>query len=179
MLHDTVWLISLVLMGLILAVFLFVYSQSHVREDDYTPLQKRAYRLRTRLFWVLVLTLFPAMIYNLVDLPYGIARAQGGGEAGQVIDAVGHQWRWDLSRDEVRAGEPVVFRVTSNDVNHGFGIYDTDLKLVAQVQAMPGYTNTVRHTFERAGTYRALCMEYCGLVHHNMISEIKVIDAQD
>lgn len=178
MLHESVWLISLTLMGLIMAVFLFVYSQSHVREEDYTPLQKRAYRLRTRLFWVLVLTMGPAMVYNLIDLPYAGARTQVGADA-TVIDAVGHQWYWELSQNEVRVGEPVIFRVTSADVNHGFGIYDTDLKLVAQVQAMPGYTNTVRHTFERAGTYRALCMEYCGLVHHNMISEIKVIDAQD
>lgn len=177
MLHESVWLVSLVLMGLILAVFLFVFSQSHVREADYTPLQKRAYRLRARLFWVLVVTMGPAMVYNLIDLPYGGARAHARTDASQVIEAVGHQWRWELSRDEVRVGEPVLFRVTSADVNHGFGIYDTDLKLVAQAQAMPGYTNTMQHTFERTGTYRVLCMEYCGIVHHNMIAEIKVIEA--
>lgn len=178
MLHQSVWLISLALMGVLLAVFLFVYSQSHVREDDYTPLQKRAYRLRARLFWVLVLTMGPAMVYHLVDLPYDAARAHAG-TGTTVIDAVGHQWYWKLSHDEVRVGEPVVFRVTSADVNHGFGIYDLDLKLVAQVQAMPGYTNNLLHTFDRAGTYRVLCMEYCGIVHHNMIAEIKVIEAQD
>ena len=65
--------------------------------------------------------------------------------------------------------------VTSADVNHGFGIYDADLRLVAQTQAMPGYTNRLRHTFAAEGTYRVLCMEYCGLVHHNMITEIKVV----
>lgn len=179
MLHESVWLVSLALMGLILAVFLFVYSQSHVRENDYTPVQKRAYRLRARLFWVLVVTMVPAMLYNLIDLPYGGAYAHGRTDTGPVIDAVGHQWRWELSHDEVRVGELVVFRVTSADVNHGFGIYDTDLKLVAQAQAMPGYTNTMRHTFDRPGTYRVLCMEYCGIVHHNMIAEIKVVSAQE
>lgn len=178
MLHQSVWLISLALMGVLLAVFLFVYSQSHVREDDYTPLQKRAYRLRARLFWVLVLTMGPAMVYNLADLPYNAARAHAATDA-VVIDAVGHQWYWKLSHDEVRVGEPVLFRVSSADVNHGFGIYDTELKLVAQTQAMPGYTNNLLHTFERAGTYRVLCMEYCGIVHHNMIAEIKVTEAQD
>ena len=179
MLHQSVWLVSLALMGVLAAVFLFVYSQSHVRQDDYTPLQKRAYRLRARLFWVLVLTMGPAMVYNLIDLPFDAARAHAGTRDAVVIDAVGHQWYWELSRDEVRVGEPVVFRVTSADVNHGFGIYDLDLKLVAQAQAMPGYTNTLLHTFERAGTYRVLCMEYCGIVHHNMIAEIKVTEAQD
>ncbi|MCL4184415.1 MAG: hypothetical protein KJ011_13310 [Burkholderiaceae bacterium] len=176
MLHESVWLVSLALMGLVLAVFLFVYSQSHVREDDYTPLQKRAYRLRARLFWVLVVTLGPAMVYNLIDLPYGAARAHAAGTGVRVIEAVGHQWRWELSGNEVTAGQPVEFRVTSSDVNHGFGIYDTELRLVAQTQAMPGYINTLRHTFERAGTYRVLCMEYCGIVHHNMIAEITVTE---
>ncbi len=175
MLHESVWLVSLTLMGLILAVFLFVFSQSHVREIDYTPLQKRAYRLRARLFWALVVTLGPAMVYNLIDLPYGAARANARVDNVQTIDAVGYQWRWELSRNEVTVGEPVVFRVTSADVNHGFGIYDTNLKLVAQAQAMPGYTNTLHHTFDTEGTYRVLCMEYCGIVHHNMIAEIKVV----
>jgi cytochrome c oxidase subunit 2 len=88
---------------------------------------------------------------------------------------VGYQWRWELSRTEVIAGQPVEFRITSADVNHGFGIYDTNLRLVAQTQAMPGYTNTLRHTFDAEGTYRILCMEYCGLAHHNMVTEIKVV----
>lgn len=173
--QDTAWFISLTLMGLLLAVFVFVWSQSSVREEDFTPLQKRAYRLRARLFWALVLTLGPAMLYNLVDLPYAAADARE--RDAQVIDAVGHQWYWQLSRNEVRAGEPVLFRVTSADVNHGFGVYDTELRLVAQTQAMPGYTNVLRHTFAQPGKYRVLCMEYCGLVHHNMIAEIDVVEA--
>lgn len=175
MIQEKVWLISVTLMGLLAAVFVFVHARSHRRENDYAPLQKRAYRLRTVFFWALVLTLGPAMLYTLVDLPYGSARAGSSAGGVQVIEAVGHQWRWDLSRTEVKAGEPVEFLVTSADVNHGFGIYDADLRLVAQTQAMPGYTNRLRHTFAAEGTYRVLCMEYCGLVHHNMITEIKVV----
>ncbi|HEY0877828.1 MAG TPA: hypothetical protein VGE10_05195 [Zeimonas sp.] len=173
--QDTAWFVSLALMGLLLAVFVFVWSQSGVREEDFTPLQKRAYRLRARLFWLLVLTLGPAMLYNLVDLPY--AAADSRDRDAQVIDAVGHQWYWQLSANEVRARRPVLFRVTSADVNHGFGIYDPSLRLVAQTQAMPGYTNVLRHTFREPGRYRVLCMEYCGLVHHNMVAEIEVMAA--
>lgn len=174
MIQDKVWLISLTLMGLLAAVFIFVYSQSHVRQADYTPLQKRAYRVRTVFFWVLVCTLGPAMLLTLANLPYGPTRAEAAGNA-QVIDVVGHQWRWEISRTEIALGQPVEFRVTSADVNHGFGIYNAELHLVAQTQAMPGYTNTLRHTFDSAGTYRILCMEYCGLVHHAMITEIQVV----
>lgn len=175
MIHDKVWLISATLMGLLAVAFIFVHARSHERVNDYAPLQKRAYRLRTVLFWVLVFTLGPAMLYTLTDLPYGSAKAGASGGGVQVIEAVGHQWRWELDRTEVKAGEPVEFRVTSADVNHGFGIYDANLRLIAQTQAMPGYTNRLRHTFPAEGTYRVLCMEYCGLVHHNMIVEIKVV----
>ncbi|HJV24032.1 MAG TPA: cytochrome C oxidase subunit II [Aromatoleum sp.] len=168
------WQLSLVLMTLVGFGFAFVAINSGRRQDDYTPLQKRAYRLRTRLFWGLVLVLGPAMIYTLMDLPYGAARAGSGSGPAQIVDATGYQWHWDLSQDHVTAGQPVEFRVTSGDVNHGFGIYDANLHLVAQTQAMPGYTNTLRYTFKESGTYRILCMEYCGVAHHNMMTEIRV-----
>ncbi len=173
--QDKVWLISATLMGLIALAFVFVYARSHERLPDYAPLQKRAYGLRTGFFWLLVVTLFPAMLYTLTQLPYVPAKAITGVAGVQVINAVGHQWRWDLDRTEVKAGAPVDFLVTSADVNHGFGIYDANLRLVAQTQAMPGYTNRLRHTFDTEGTYRVLCMEYCGLAHHNMFTEIKVV----
>jgi cytochrome c oxidase subunit 2 len=95
-----------------------------------------------------------------------------------VIRAAGHQWRWELSKTEVVAGKPVEFHVTGADVNHGFGIYDPQLRLVAQTQAMPGYTNVLRHTFAQPGTYRILCLEYCGLAHHAMMSELTVLASE-
>ncbi|WP_343034930.1 cytochrome C oxidase subunit II [Aromatoleum diolicum] len=168
------WQISLVLMTLVAFGFAFVAINSGRREEDYSPLQKKAYRLRTRLFWGLVLVFGPAMLYTLLELPYDAVRSRGGAGAAQVVHATGYQWRWELSQDHVAVNEPVEFHVTSADVNHGFGIYDADLHLVAQTQAMPGYTNTLRHTFTKAGTYKVLCMEYCGIAHHNMLTEIRV-----
>ncbi|HLU76939.1 MAG TPA: hypothetical protein VKZ48_03425 [Burkholderiales bacterium] len=175
MLHDSVWLISIALMSLLLFVFLFIYARSHTRHEDYAPLQTRAYRMRTSVFWILALTLGPTMIYNLFDLPYDVSHGETVQSKPRVIRAVGYQWRWELSSDHAIVGEPLEFHITAADVNHGFGIYDTELRLVAQAQAMPGYTNIVRHTFDTEGVYRILCMEYCGLAHHNMVAEIKVV----
>lgn len=172
--QQIAWQVSLVLMTLVGVGFAFVALGSGTRDEDYGPLVKHAYKLRTKLFWVLVLVFGPAMIYTLLDLPYVSSHAHGASGAVQVIEAKGFQWRWELSQDRVAAGQPVEFRVTSEDVNHGFGIYDTDMRLVAQTQAMPGYTNKLRHTFDKEGTYKILCMEYCGMAHHNMITEIKV-----
>lgn len=176
--QQIAWQVSLVLMALVAFGFAFVAIKSGRRAEDYTPLQKQAYRLRVRLFWMLVALLGPVMLYTLVDLPYGASRTGNNAAPVQVIEATGYQWRWELSSGQVALNQPVEFRVTSADVNHGFGIYDTDMHLVAQTQAMPGYTNTLRHTFTKEGTYMILCMEYCGLAHHNMMSEIKVSSLQ-
>lgn len=174
MLQDIVWIISLALMAVVGLGWGFALLNSGAREENYAPLQQRAYRLRARLFWGLVAVFGVPMVLTLSDLPYDAVRsAQAGGEA-QVVDATAYMWRWELSEERLEAGRPVEFRVRSADINHGFAIYDEELKIVAQVQAMPGLTNTLRHTFTRPGTYRVLCLEYCGLGHHNMFAEFTV-----
>lgn len=170
--QEAVWLISLVLMSLVLLVFVFVYARSQQRQDDYAPLSKRAYGIRNRFFWALVIVMIPTALFTLIKLPYPKANAEA--QADKVVDVVGYQWRWELSETQFKQGETVLFRVTSADVNHSFGIYDSALRLVAQVQSMPGYTNRLVHTFDHPGTYKALCMEYCGTAHHGMISDIQV-----
>ena len=54
------------------------------------------------------------------------------------------------------------------------GVYDADYRLIFQVQAMPGYLNRVQHTFEKPGTYQVLCMEFCGVGHHDMTAKFTV-----
>lgn len=167
------WQLTLLLTFALVAVFVFVVLNAG-RKEEYGPIKERGYRLRTRFFWVLLLVATPTVGYTLLDLPYKAAE-RAGAEALQV-DAVGYQWYWTLSQDEARVGQPVVFNVTSEDVNHGFAIYDEDMQLVAQTQAMPGYRNRLMHVFERPGTYRILCLEYCGVAHHDMDAEFRVLD---
>lgn len=174
MLQQIVWIVSLALMALVSFGFAFVALRSGARLTTYETLQRRAYRIRTRLFWLLVALFGTPMVITLIDLPYDAIRPAHGAGSVQSVSATGHMWRWELSHDRIEAGRPVEFRVTSADVNHGFAIYDPDMKIVAQVQAMPGITNTLRHTFERPGLYKIMCLEYCGIAHHNMVSEFTV-----
>lgn len=174
MLQQIVWALSLALMMFVGFGWAYALLKSGRREEDYTPLQKRAYRIRTRLFWLLVALFGTPMVLTLIDLPYDAVRPAIGAGSVQEIRATGYMWRWELSADRIEARRPVEFRVTSGDVNHGFGIYDPDMKIVAQVQAMPGITNTLRHTFDREGVYKIMCLEYCGLAHHNMVAEFTV-----
>ncbi len=176
--QQIAWQVSLILIGLVALGFIFVAINSGTREKNYGEVVHSAYRLRTKLFWTLVLVFGSAMIYTLFNLPYKASLARNTLGQAQVVEVTGYQWRWELSRDQVVKDQPVEFRVTSADVNHGFGIYDTDMHIVAQTQAMPGYTNTLRYTFTKTGTYKILCLEYCSLAHHSMITEINVVDAE-
>jgi len=171
MTQSVAWHITVPLVLILLALFAYVAARAPDRADG-TQVTRTAGRIRTTLFWVLVVAFVPIIGYTLTDLPYSTPAASGGGP--QVIKAVGHQWRWELSASEAQVGRPVAFHVTAADVNHGFGLYDPELRLVAQTQAMPGYTNVLHYVFTRPGTYRVLCLEYCGLVHHAMMAEIAV-----
>jgi cytochrome c oxidase subunit 2 len=171
MAQATVWIVTVVLVVAMAAVFVFVAMRSGDRVE-YSAVQPRAYRIRTVFFWLLIVVGVPLTIYTLRDLPYGAAARLSGDV--QVVDVIGFQWYWEVSADEVTAGRPVEFRVTSGDVNHGLGIYDASLQLVAQVQAMPGYTNRLVHTFSEPGVYTIACLEYCGLVHYDMTQELRV-----
>lgn len=166
------WQLTLLLIAALVAVFIFVVVNAG-RKEDYGPIRERGYRLRTRFFWALLLIGTPTVGYTLLDLPY--TAADRAAEDAVRVQAVGYQWYWELSHDEARVGQPVIFEVTSKDVNHGFGIYDADMRLITQTQAMPGYENRLVHTFERPGTYRILCLEYCGVAHHDMDAEFRVL----
>ena len=111
-------------------------------------------------------------IGTLRGLPYPGA---GGGEA-QVVEVSAHQWYWQLSTNTVLANRPVSFEVSSADVNHGFGIYNEERQLLAQVQAMPEHPTRLTYTFEEPGSYLILCLEYCGLVHHGMAATLNVTE---
>jgi len=161
-------LLTIIAVAALAAVFLRVRRLAH-EGHDYAPVQGRAYRIRAVFFGVLVVIGLPISIWLFRENPYGAFAA-----TPQVINAVGYQWYWELDETEVTAGEPVEFHVTSADVNHGLGIYDEAGVLVAQTQAMPGYTNRLRHTFAEPGTYQILCLEYCGLAHHAMTAELHV-----
>ncbi len=167
---DLAWYITLALVLALALVFLLVAVRSR-EPADAVKVQKASYGYRRGLFIGLVLLGVVVAFASLRNLPYTSASAA---VPDQVINATGHQWYWDLDRETVVAGQPVEFRITSADVNHGFGIYDAENRLHAQVQAMPGYVNRLRFTFRQPGTYRVLCLEYCGLAHHDMTAQIEV-----
>jgi len=171
--QEIAWQVSLLGILLIGAVFVFVAIRSG-DPAEYGPVQKRFYRIRAVWFWGLVIAGTWLSVVTLSNLPYAATHGRADSRPAVAVNVTGHQWYWDMSRTTLPVGRTVEFRVTSADVNHGFAIYNSDEQVVAQTQAMPGYTNKLRHTFRKPGTYTVMCLEYCGLAHANMTKKIRV-----
>jgi len=163
-------LVSAIVGTLIIALFAVVARSAHTPGTT-EDIAASGARWRRMTLWGLVVLFVPTVAFSLTKLPYG---GRETAPAAVVVQATGHQWAWELSPSTVPAGQPVEIRVTGADVNHGFGVYDTNDRLVTQTQAMPGFTNVIRYTFGTPGTYRILCLEYCGLGHHTMTSQLTV-----
>lgn len=176
MIQDVVWSISIVLMGCLAIVFLWVATGARVAIANYGPVIDSAYRLRVWLFALAIIVLIGTNYKTLGELPYINTLPQLPASAVQPTQVVAEQWAWTITPDAFKVGQTAEFHVTSKDVNHGFALYDPDFRIVAETQAMPGYTNVLRYTFTQPGTYQVLCLEYCGIAHHEMKAEIKVTD---
>ncbi len=96
-----------------------------------------------------------------------------------VIEVDAFQWAWkfiypngteSLGTLKVPRGTLVLFKVTSLDVHHKFGIP----ALKASIDAVPGRINYLWVRFDEPGTYTVRCYELCGLGHANMMAQIIV-----
>jgi cytochrome c oxidase subunit 2 len=149
-----------------------------------SPVDDEAYyqavgKLRMPLFLLLLLGLGTMFAFTIPRTPY-----PKGQIPTKIVHVVGKQFQFALSENPIRTEEEfaqsmvqrlkvpidewIEFRVTSLDVNHAFGIYDSDGNLIAQTQAMPSYVNRLLVRLDKPGTYTVLCLEYCGLSHHIM-----------
>lgn len=174
--QNEVWTITLCGIGLVAAVFVWAIAQS-IRP---AAAQSGRNTVETvRRWWLLILVVAGVGIAYATLKPYPIANQQTDSPSAQIVSAIGRQWSWQISPTRVKAGIPVEFDVTSGDVNHGFALYAPDGRIVTQTQAMPGYTNHLLYTFAQPGKYRVMCLEYCGLAHHNMTAEIDVVAADE
>lgn len=165
--------ITAVLMLVILGGFAWVVINSG-KPLPYDDVSVPAYHLRGRLFAGSIIAGVVVAYFTLIPWPHDA----GAAEVARHVDARAFQWRWELSDQTAKVGETIEFRVSSEDVNHGFALYDPEERLVAQIQAMPGFTNKVRYRFTQPGVHKILCLEYCGLAHHGMVAQIDVQPAE-
>ena len=108
---------------------------------------------------------------SLRQWPHTVATGDGVVQ----VNATGAQWSWEIDTHKIPVGKKVVFNLYTKDVNHGFGVVDQSGRLLFQMQAMPGYINKVAFVFDEPGQYRVLCMEFCGVGHHDMNDDFEIV----
>ncbi len=106
------------------------------------------------------------------------------------VRVVGQQWVWAYTYTDTKANggpgaaspilelpidTPIVFTITSLDVQHSFWIPELGVK----EDAVPGELNTVSIIPNKLGTYQVRCVELCGIYHAYMNSLAKVVSKSD
>jgi cytochrome c oxidase subunit II len=124
----------------------------------------RGYTLRRYWFWAMLIGAIAAFFLTVPHFPYPWVSAAPN---SRHISVVAQQYSFTVAQT-IPLDVPIVFDVTSDDVNHGFGIYAPDGRLISQVQAMPGYVNRLPITFHQRGHYEIRCLEFCGIAHASM-----------
>ncbi|GAB4478503.1 MAG: hypothetical protein OHK0044_25490 [Burkholderiaceae bacterium] len=169
--QEIAWILSLGLMAAVAAAFAWVALRADVASGGEHA--ARAYRWRAWLFWLVVGAGVVLAFGTLTPWPIE-GHARTAIRPDVTVRAVAHQFRWEIEPPTVPVGKLVEFEVTAADVNHGFAVYRNG-RLLAQAQAMPGFTNRLRMRFEEPGDYDVLCLEYCGVAHHGMRAVIKAV----
>ncbi len=177
---------------------LIYWSTKHPEEGDSHALAKYE-----KHWTIIILVIFIAFsLSTILFLPYPYAHSNV--HPNMVVDVTGQQFAWTLCTApywanastslnnthcypnsnvtyvKIAAGDTVLFNVTSHDVTHGFGVYQcanpscSSASLMAQVQVMPDFYNSILVTFKTAGIYYIRCLEFCGFGHYTMISELNV-----
>lgn len=84
----------------------------------------------------------------------------------------GQIWTFTPNLIEIPAGSRITFYATSQDVQHGVKITNTNINMML----LPGQVSMLTATFDEPGTYDFICHEYCGTLHHTMYGQIVVTE---
>jgi cytochrome c oxidase subunit 2 len=135
------------------------------------PIDLEKLREREKTWFVVAVALLTALLFATIFFtPYGKGASRPG---AQQLNVHAVQFAW-LVKGRPRAHRPVQFNLTSGDVNHNLGVYTEKWKLLFQIQVVPGKTQRYVYTFDKPGTYRLVCLEFCGLGHHLMETTLQV-----
>jgi len=132
--------------------------------------------LKTRLFIILVIFLsvlgVSLHVATNLTIPWvSVDLNRGDLTPDEVINisVANHEFKLPDEKLTVKAGELVLFDVTSSDLTYGFGVFRQDGSMVCQMQVVPGHRNDLMWKFEKAGIYTIRSTEYSGPKGHQMI----------
>ncbi len=89
--------------------------------------------------------------------------------AGADVYMLGRMWSW-YPVLKFRKGETYRLHLSSMDLVHGFSLFPLNLNFMV----LPGYEYVLTVTPTEAGEVFAVCNEFCGIGHHQMVGKIIV-----
>ena len=156
-----------------------IYSTKHPEEGDQHSLAK--YEKHWVVGIIIIFIVFSVSTLGYLPYPY----AHSNIKPTMIVDVQAQQFNWCLESQwtqpptcvanyPIPVGNTVLFNVTSIDVTHGFGVYDSAGAILFQVQVMPGFYNDIMYQFTTPGTYYVRCLEFCGYGHYGMFTTFNV-----
>jgi cytochrome c oxidase subunit 2 len=88
---------------------------------------------------------------------------------GSDIYLQAQMWRW-YPVLKLKQGAHYTLHLSSLDINHGFNLYPVNLNF----QVIPGYDYGLKIVPNKAGDFRVVCNEFCGINHHMMVGKVIV-----
>jgi cytochrome c oxidase subunit 2 len=179
-------IISAPIVGLVMGITTNALMNSH-RGD--TPPEDGPY-IRTHgpavLVWSVVSSLFAlvAVVWGIAELNTQAQAATRDQGTALVVNVTGQQWLWTFEYPQLGiktnvldlpVNRPVVFNVTSDDVNHSFWPVQLGVKMDANRLT----TGTIDTTPTKTGPIDVRCAELCGLYHAYMQTTGEVMTSSD
>ena len=154
--------------AVVLAVGITLAMWASTRSRGATDTRRLA-EFERRWLLIVVVILVSLLAATIWLAPYGHSTPPDA----QVVHVQAQQFFWKITPTRVKVDQPVAF-VTRAD---GCQPRVRGLRghtFIAQIQVVPGRTSTLVHTFHHPGTYTVLCLEFCGVGHHDMRSSFEV-----
>jgi len=90
---------------------------------------------------------------------------------GSDVYLLARLWQW-YPILELKKGESYRLHISSADWQHGLSIQPININF----QVLPGYEMILNITPTETGEFSVLCNEYCGIMHHTMLSKLYVVE---
>jgi cytochrome c oxidase subunit 2 len=147
--------------------------------------QGDAYKAPVKLFYVFVSVLIVLGVslhiitYNTIPWsPMDLNRAEIKADKVFDITVANHEFQLPAEKLIIKVGEKALFKVTSQDLTYGFGLFRLDNSMVFQMQVVPGHMNDILWQFNKPGIYSIRSTEYSGPKGAQMIvpNAVEVIE---
>jgi len=115
-------------------------------------------------------TLLVTLGFGAVVLGAGSPSVRAEEAPPRVVEIVAKRFEYSPKELTLKKGEPVILRLRTEDVTHGF--FSRPLKLEADIE--PGKATDLSLTPDKAGTYLVICDHFCGAGHGAMKMKIVV-----